>query len=891
MAHRNKFKPHEPAMAVAGGLTESGATWTILQGQGNVTLTGSGTDTLQFANTAPEDVTLTRSGDDLCIHYGPDETVTVTGQFAGAGVMHIGFGGGIVLAAADLAQLSLQGTDGDDSVTGLSADWSADDVILGLAGNDYIADGDGGSNLLDGGDGDDILCYADVGHSTVIGGAGNDTLGCDYSGDPNQPVTRVDGTALMMGGTGNDCLGGGAGDNLYLFNLGDGNDQVSDLAGIDRFQFGPGIAMADVTFTRQDTTLCIRVRDPANPAATQSILVEAWFGVDGNHSIESFAFDDGSMLDAAQVTTLAGIMRGTTGEDTLFARDDIWLVEALAGNDYISYSPNMPMRVDAGAGNDTLYGAQFPGPGATVVGGAGDDYMLGSCGKEIYLFDHGDGNDTIRDAMYENRVPDRLVFGPGVAAADVTFARNEFDLIVRVGSNNGAPADSIRVVDWFWDSSAFLERAEFADGSQLTMAQISEMGNYIMGTAGNDYLSRADYSRFIDGGAGNDTINGGSKVPVLRGGDGNDSMRFNCTVSCTVDGGSGNDTLSGDYSQAKGTAQLTGGTGDDYISGNPGATSYFFNRGDGRDTIADSGDAAFVDRLIFGSGIVQADVSFERSANDLVLTISGVGSVPDGDRITVTGRFQAPTRVIERLQFADGTALTAAQVSGMVYGTAGPDTLTAPQDQYLLSGLAGSDKLTAGPGGALLAGGAGNDTLTGGAAADFLHGGKGDDTIAACGRDIVGFNAGDGADTLKAQGNGTTLSLGTGIDVAHLTLNHAGADLVLGLGGTDSVTLKDWYAATQPAQGVTRLQTIDTDGAHLYDFRAAVAAFDAAHAAGSGAWAIEAQLSAAAQGSAAGTALGGVLAVDIAAHGTVTLLSPVYETLRSGVFGLDPQTA
>jgi Ca2+-binding RTX toxin-like protein len=334
---------------------------------------------------------------------------------------------------------------------------------------------------------------------------------------------------------------------------------------------------------------------------------------------------------------------------------------------------------------------------------------------------------------------------------------------------------------------------------------------------------------------------------------------------------------------------MTGGTGDDYLVGNPGATSYFYHRGDGRDIVADTGETTVVDRLIFGAGIVQGDVAFSRSGNDLVLTIAGADIAPESDRITVTGWFQAPTKAIERLQFADGTVLTAAQVSGMAVGTAGADTLTAGQDHYLLSGLAGDDKLTAGPRGVLLAGGAGNDTLTGGSAADFLHGGKGDDTIVAGVRDIVAFNGGDGADTLKAVGSGATLSLGAGIDIAQLTLNHVGADLVLALGGADSVTLEGWYAAAQPDQGVARLQTLGPDVAHLYDFHAAVTAFDAAHAAGSGAWAIEAQLAAAAQGNAANTALGGVLAIDIGAHGAVTLLSPVFDTIRAGVFGLDPQ--
>ena len=762
-------------------------------------------------------------------------------------------------------------------------------MLHGGAGNDDITDGDGGNNILDGGAGNDHLRFAEPGNSTILGGTGDDFICTAFSAFPDQPDRAVDGTTLIVGGPGDDALYGGAGDDVYQFAQGDGFDLMADAAGVDRVRFAPGIGVDDVTFAKDDINLVIKVDDPANPGAAQGMYVLEWFGDDPNRNIEFFEFADGTVLDRAQATHLAFSVRGTAGQDSITTYGPVWKVEVLGGDDFVDYLPEVPMYVNGGAGNDTLFGAQTPlNAQATVVGGLGNDSIAGMSGRDTYLFDRGDGNDTMSH-MLGPRVPDRLVFGAGIGLTDVAFAREKFDLVMRIGGVDGAPPDSIRLVEWYYPGRMFLGSLEFADGRSLSTAQFSDLGNFILGTDGNDSIVQADYTRFIDGGAGNDTLDGGAKVPVLRGGDGNDLLRFNCVSNNTIMGGSGNDTVTCVGGSASGTAQLTGGTGDDTLTGNPGATTYIFNRGDGRDTIVDTGETTVVDRLVFGAGIRQADLAFSRIGNDLVLTIDGAGAAPAGDAITVTGWFQAATKMIEQLQFADGTVLTAAQVSGMVYGTAGADTLTAAPDQYLLAGLAGDDKLAAGTVGVLLAGGAGNDTLTGGAAADFLHGGKGDDVLAAGTRDIVGFNGGDGADILKAVGSGATLSLGAGIDLAQLTLAHAGADLVLALGGGDSVTLKDWYAATQPAQGVARLQTIDAGGSHLFDFHAAVMAFDAAHGPGSGVWAIEAQLAAAAQGGAANTALGGVLAVDIAAHGTVTSLSPVYDTIRSGVFGLDPQ--
>jgi len=442
------------------------------------------------------------------------------------------------------------------------------------------------------------------------------------------------------------------------------------------------------------------------------------------------------------------------------------------------------------------------------------------------------------------------------------------------------------------DAATRLERLEFADGTVLSGAQVAALGSAWYGTEGNDTMTANGDTRLIEGYGGNDALTGGAAGIDLRGGAGNDTLWFASVANNTIDGGSGNDTLIADANSSQ-TAQslLTGGTGDDTITGNAGATTYFYNRGDGRDTIADTGAATVVDRLIFGAGIGQGDMAFSRAQNDLVLTIGATDAASPADQIRVTGWFQQATRVIERLQFDDGTVLTAAQVSGMSFGGAGADTLGAAQDQHLLSGQGGNDSLAAGVHGALLAGGSGNDTLTGGAAGDLLYGGKGDDVVNAGARDVIAYNGGDGADTVTAAGQGATLSLGAGIDVAQLLLAQSGADLLLSLGGSDCITLKGWYAATQPAQGIGRLQLAAADGTHLYDFHAIVAAFDTAHGADSAmtTWVVEAQLSAAAQASPAGAALGGVLAVDIAAHGAVTLLSAVADVVRAPAFGLDPQ--
>ncbi|WEF34935.1 calcium-binding protein [Pseudoduganella chitinolytica] len=1062
--------------------------------------------TLVLADAGSGSVALARAGDDLVIRYGSDEQVTVAGQFAGGGVGRIEFSGAIGVDTTDLAtQLALQGTAGDDQLLGVAAGWSAHDRIHGYDGADYLRDADGGANLLDGGAGNDTIHYAADGENTIMGGAGDDTIvSLDGAGSGHASNVAGDG--------GDDCLVGGAGAETYAFRRGDGNDTLlgdtgaaGDPGAVDRFLFGAGIAPADVTFTQDATMLVLRIRDPDDPAALQSVRLFEWFGTAGSRYIEWFEFADGARIDAAQASAAAtrmvggadaDLLRGyaeTTlvdagdGNDTIVANSEgAVVVRGGGGNDDISYVPRAATCVEGGSGDDTIVGQ---GPANefehTIAGGAGNDSLQGSEGREVYLFERGDGRDVLRDTGPAAQA-DRIVLGAGIVRSDVSVVRESDDLVLRIGGD-GATADSIRVQQWFYGAERRIESVQFADGTALTAAQLSTLANTLVGTAGNDTLTgyhgtpsidglagddtitggttaallrggsgndrvlyvasanntieggsgddylawtynassaasnvlvggtgndtlvgsdsfdtyhynrgdgsdvigdfgvawatdrlafgagiaRADLAdsrvgqdlvllvrdaanpeavdrirvrdwfagdsyrierlefaggtalsgsqlaalgatlrgteandtlngyaetRAIDGGGGNDTIAGGTAVAALQGGAGHDMIRFAAEANAVVDGGSGNDTLIGSASTAAtGTTRIAGGTGDDSITGTWGATTYLFNRGDGRDVITDNGDTASTDRLVFGAGIGQGELALRRSANDLVLTI-GAGSADaanpaPGDRIAITGWFATAGRVIERIEFADGSFLTAAQVAGMTFGTAAADTLAA-QDQHLLVGLGGDDRLTAGNRAALLDGGAGNDTLVGGAAADFLYGGQGNDSVTAGGSDVVGFNGGDGADTLLASGGNVTLALGGDSDPAQFQLAQAGSALLLALGGGDSVTLQDWYGGT-PAHGVARLQVLDAQAgvAALYDFRALVAAFDDARAADGaiGWWDAGAGLSAVALAGTPGAAYGGTIAGDIAAHAGVTLLAPLLDTLRSGLFGVEAQ--
>ena len=147
----------------------------------------------------------------------------------------------------------------------------------------------------------------------------------------------------------------------------------------------------------------------------------------------------------------------------------------------------------------------------------------------------------------------------------------------------------------------------------------------------------------------------------------------------------------------------------------------------------------------------------------------------------------------------------------------------------------------------LLHGGLGVDVLTGGAGNELYLGGAGNDTMTlGAGADIIGFNRGDGQDVVNAStGADNTLSLGGGIKYADVALRKTGNDLIVDVGATEQLTLKDWYLSTSNQHVVNLQMVVDASAdwnaaspnalynkrVARFDFAGLVSQFDAARAA------------------------------------------------------------
>ena len=134
------------------------------------------------------------------------------------------------------------------------------------------------------------------------------------------------------------------------------------------------------------------------------------------------------------------------------------------------------------------------------------------------------------------------MLGEGIAADDLSFAKNGNHLIIRIANT----ADQITVENYYNGSYYDLEDVEIA-GETVTMASLLEGQTVVVegATASNNTLSGSAQINTIDGLGGNDTIYGYDGNDTLIGGEGADRI-YGGNHDDIVTGNEGNDTLYGD---------------------------------------------------------------------------------------------------------------------------------------------------------------------------------------------------------------------------------------------------------------------------------------------------------------------------------------------------------
>ncbi|RUA35744.1 calcium-binding protein, partial [Xylella fastidiosa subsp. fastidiosa] len=645
---------------------------------------------------------------------------------------------------------------------------AAMDLLFGDAGANLLRGG-GGDDVLSGGDGDDVLDGGE-GSNRLEGGAGHDVLNV-ANGWNN----------VLNGGSGDDLLYGSFFADTYLFNKGDGHDTLIEQGGADKLVFGVGIVANQVRLLREGQDV---VLDLGN--GQDSIRLKDWLTFYGarNHSadIEQIVFADGTVWTGETLSTLGLTTLGTSGNDILNGWQGNDLLLGGDGDDVLDGGEGSN-RLEGGAGHDVLNVAN--GWNNVLNGGSGDDLLYGSFFADTYLFNKGDGRDT----LIEQGGADKLVFGAGIIASQVRLLHEGQDVVLDLGNGH----DSIRMKDWLTSDGEYnrtgnIEEILFADGTRWTGDTLGWREMTTFGTSGNDTLQGWGSSDILLGGNGDDVLSGDYGDDTLYG-EAGDDLLLGDNGNDVLDGGEGHNRLEGGAGKdvlkvsTDGSSDnvFSGGTGDDMLYGSVHSDTYLFNRGDGRDTIVEQGG---FDKIVFGEEIAVSDIHVLREGQDVVLDLyNGYDSIRLKDWLTSDGTRNSNAD-IEQIVFADGTVWSGETLSSIglkTLGSADNDTLNGWNGRNILVGEDGDDVLK------VSMFDSSDNVLVGCRGNDMLYGSSNSDTYF--------FDQGDGHDTIIEQGGADTLEFGEGLHREEACFTRSGDDLsILFNGSEDQVTVAGWFS-------------------------------------------------------------------------------------------------
>ncbi|MCE7913848.1 MAG: heme peroxidase [Nitrosomonas sp. PRO4] len=553
--------------------------------------------------------------------------------------------------------------------------------------------------------------------------------------DNNDRMRAGIGDDTLWGDGGNDRLEGGGGNDSI--NGGDGNDIITDSSGDENIKGGAGD-----DFINGGGGINLILAGEGND-----------FVVTGANSSEVFA---GPGNDFIFGSTANAAMIGNDGHD--------WIQYGTAGG--AVGDNNDPFNGSLIRGNDVFVGG---GGGDDFTGEGGDDIMNGMGGVDRSDGDVGfdwtvsDGQNTAADIDL-----DRLIVEADLPGADLTVDRFKFV----EGASGWNLNDTIRGDDATFTELTLVDPLSGQNNALDNVNAIRNSANQIIGHSAADRIAQINGLSGLLGGAtvfdsGNILLGGGGS-DIIEGRGGDDIIDGDAWLNTRIVAlNTSNNPISFDNMTATLRSGMQNGTYK-----NPEIVREILTTNSGTDT------AVYQD--VFANYIL----TFSSNGTLFIthnLPVGGGGGLTDEGTDTV--------RNIERLQFADRTA---------VIGTSGDDNLVGTANNDTLYGLAGNDRLDGQGGVDQLIGGTGNDTYVVDTTTDTITEltgvAAGNDTVESSVTFTIGVAALNnienitltGANAINATGNAVANIL-TGNDNNNVLTGAGGADTLVGNGGNDTL--------------------------------------------------------------------------------------------------------
>ena len=822
--------------AAINGTGNAGANLLVGNVAANTLSGGLGNDELDGG--AGVDTMLGGSGDDL---YRVDNSSDVVTENAAEGTDTVRASASFTLSA-NIENLILEDAGGYIDGTGNAG-------ANHITGNIYAnrLDGGAGADILEGGDGDDTYVIDSASDQIVEGVSGGyDTVesaitytlantleNLTLTGTANLDATGNDGANQINGNSGNnridgglgaDTMAGGEGNDLYIAN--EQGDSINE-------SFGQGID----TIERGYDTLYILESDVENLVLTGDVVHGN--GNDLDNVITGNAANN-TLLGLGGNDTLIGgagddALFGSEGADTLIggAGDDYYeiddagdvIVENLnEGDDFVRSTVSFTLgdnleRLavdgfdDLTVTGNSLNNGLWGNLGNNILtGGTGNDYLFGDAGDDVYVYNRGDGQDSIDNTDLLGAT-DTLRFGAGIADTDVLAFQYGTSMFLKIKGTS----DQVGFINYYGANTVNgsevsdhkIDRVEFANGAVWDQAMIQtvvDRANNNSAPTINSYLptlqARADstFSYTVAANTITDpdpwdsitysaTMSNGAALPswlsfdsVTRTFSGTPTVGNVGSLQFVLWGTDNYNYSAGQYVNlnvgSPNRAPILSTALPDQTAPQGGVFSYTV--ASNAFTDPDAGDTLAYSATLADGSALPSWLSF----NATTRTFSGTPSTLGAISVRVTAKDTG------NLTVSDTFDITVSVQNLTLNGTSGVDTLNGGAGNDTLNGLAGNDTLN---------GGAGNDRLDGGTGNDTLRGGTGDDTyIVDSTTDVVTENLNEGLDTVQASVTttlaanvenliltGTTAINGTGNALDNVLTGNSANNTLTGGAGND----------------------------------------------------------------------------------------------------------
>jgi len=643
------------AGSVAGVTHTVGVTAAQLQ---NVVATGSNAlslGTLGSTSTAVKSI-------DASAHTGSAFTVNASASTVAVTVKG---SAGVPVALTDVVNTITTGS-GADSVTGGAYKDSivgglGADTLDGGAGNDTL-DGGGAADSLLGGDGNDSL-LGDIGNDYLNGGAGNDVID---TGSGSDTVLGAEGNDTIYNPniSADDNVDGGTGTDVLSANSIGSDLVIADYADVS----------GDMAVTMKDVeTAYIQFANTASNTSTADVplsnetldltavtgLTTLWLDIDsstqgsGSLTVKNFSGSTINLTDtdAVERLTIDGTGKDVTVNLRSTATTNVASANVFTGFENLTISGTSYTTDSTGISTSLtngLYGITAAAATGVTISTSGSTSTVGANANALIV-----GASTLTAAQtvtlsagaYDTLASGVVTAGTEVVTLNLTVGQSgsllagdgsTSDDIVMTGASLNATNINVGIGGTLTDNAtgeleiaatsigkltATLSassatdlsiNANIATGSTITMEAGSSLSSTALGGSGTSSLTLSGTGNFdtavtlagtaftfnasglvdssgvqVTGGTGNDAITGTAYADSIIGGDGNDTLSVGAGAD-TVSGGNGNDsiTLTDAVDSADAVRYSFAETGYDTITG--------FTEGTGADVIWIGGAAGIL---------------------------------------------------------------------------------------------------------------------------------------------------------------------------------------------------------------------------------------------------------------------------------------------------------